>query len=316
MEITFDPSRGLYGYTDLQMKDLLSMFTNNRVRLSSAGHNYLVLAQRAIVAAQRWNNIPFTDDQPIHRLSLPLNFYEHYIPGSIYSQAELELFYKHYGVKTIRGLDEAHVWLESRYPLDPSFVRLANHLRTSASIDVISYLCKLFGLRGRSALFDRYYRLHSDLRLDPDVNLTVLLEEPERLLSTEQPLLLPNFTRKIEQAASSPSIIQRAYEKGLVTEDKSSIELLLELGETLPPDAENYIQYLQERRLVADGSIVSMALESTEPLSAERMNILHDFDTEQLQSYTSRHQIVIIDPISQLSHREDIITALAFLTVE
>src|SRR5665647_551584 len=182
----FDPSRGVDGYTT-EYKSLLSLYTGSMIQNYSAGNNYKILAQRVLLAAQRWNRIPFTESSVLPQLSLPLHRYEHDVPGREYSPAELEQFFQHDRVGTVSELDDVHRLQEVYYPLDASFVELANWLRTQAPPSIIDYLCKLFNARDSEELFTYYYQIVTDMTIDQDINLELLLEQPEAFFSNDPP---------------------------------------------------------------------------------------------------------------------------------
>jgi hypothetical protein len=322
MLVQFDPSRGVDGYSPAEYQKALSRYTDNRISPYSSGQNYMVLAQRSIVAAQRWNGIAFEEHSLLPRIQIPLPRYEHYVPGMKYSPAELKAFYKHYGVKTIPELDDVHTLLELYYPLDPSFVWLGQWLQSDAPPEVIRYLCALFGVKSRTQLFTHHYVVSTDMVIDPDIDRSRLLSNPEDFFSDDPaPVLIHPTPRTNEKVVhrytpASPAyqiLLQRAREAGVDTQDKSTLDIQMELGDPISKEYQNYITYLQHRTFPPDDSEVSIIIQSTNPLSQERRRRLSLLPTVTLQHYTSRRNIVALDPVSRSNQRHDIVTALMFV---
>ena len=323
----FDPSRGVDGYTT-EYKSLLSLYTGSMIQNYSAGNNYKILAQRVLLAAQRWNRIPFTESSVLPQLSLPLHRYEHYVPGREYSPAELEQFFQHYRVGTVSELDDVHRLQEVYYPLDASFVELANWLRTQAPPSIIDYLCKLFNVRDSEELFTYYYQIATDMTIDQDINLELLLEQPEAFFSNDPPPSIlkvtpPLPTSSIEATPFSyprlpPSqeyldLLERAREVGIDTEDKSTLDILLALNEPLPDEYQTFIRYLQSIKISPDDSTVAQAIQNTRARSEARRIALLKFPAFNLQRFAARHKIVSSDPVSRSYQIHDVVTALSFI---
>lgn len=331
--MTFDPSRGVDGYTATEYRALLSVYTGSRVRSGSAADNYKVLAQRAIVAAQRYQNLPFQETHEFPILSAPLPPFRHYIPGMAYTPEELVAFHQHYGHD---NLDDVHLSFEQFFPLDPSFVQTVNWIRTTAPSAVIRRLRELFSTDDDSStilstaeLFSRHYQGGDIDELDVDINREVLTTEPERLLSDDRLPNGPVSPRRINAASkffNSPQVdtsgqvspLRRAVEdearvRGLDPREKSVLELYIELGKPLPLEYQNYIQWLQHYDISDDTSPTGLVLRQTAPLSAERYSELERISTFNLRYFVDRNVITITDPLTGSAKRYDILTALMFI---
>jgi len=176
-----DPARGVNGYTAEEYQLLLARYTHGRVRFSTAAQNYRVLAQRALVAAQRYQGLPFIESVRLPLIVEPLYFFPHHVPGQEYTPFELQQFYVYYNVTSEAALRQVHLDAERRYGLDPSFVILGQWLRRSAPATLLRYLADLFQEPSISALLAHRYRNHQE-EYDPDVLSTVVLQKPELLL--------------------------------------------------------------------------------------------------------------------------------------
>ena len=182
----FDPSKSITGYSRDEYIKLMSIYTRNK-RPKTDAIDYIILAQRAIVSAQRHQNIDFNKNNINPEISHHLPHFNHYIPGNNYDNEELEVFYKHYNSK---DLDEVHMKLESMYPLDPSFVKTVKYLKTlSKNHEIIKYLCYMFNEKDKESLFKNRYIIRNEL--DSDINLKLLETSPELFLTN-------NYVEKID----------------------------------------------------------------------------------------------------------------------
>lgn len=267
IKMRFDPSKGIRAYSSQEYQQFLSYYTDNQIRPYTNGKNYKVLAERAIVAGQRWNKIPFPSDDLLPARSVPLHYYEHYVPGGKYTESQLKSYYQHYNVTSVAELDDVHLELELYYPLDPSYVELVKWLKSEAPPEVIQRLCEMFEVSSKSTLFKYYYHLSPDMVLDEEINLEVLLGETERLFSEDE---VPKKTlSKVTEATSAPI-------------------------KTLPPPTfkQAYPKLLPSIPLTPEDSSVSRIIEQTLPKSDSRRSQLERVDTVNLRLYVDRQRIL------------------------
>ena len=325
----FDPSRGVQGYTSEEYRQLLARYTNSLVQNYSAGQCYRALANRALVAAQRWKRIPFVERSRFPRLSVPLPPFRHYVPGQSYSEGQLAEFYRHYRVETLAELDDVHKTATLYIPLDPSFMVLVEELRSSvADEEILAYLRGLFNVNSNQELFAYY---ESATTLDDDVDGALLASNPLMFLSNDS---LPHYLVREDRGDSLPRgtvaptphtplytepstayvrLVERARAMGIDTSDRSTLDLLLELGEPLPEEYTLLIEQWQGYELPDDGSEVSRVIQTTEPRTLERQQALNRLSSDSLQRYASHHQLTTSDPVSLSWQRHDLITALSFV---
>lgn len=261
----FDPSRGVRAHSSQEYQRLLSYYTDNQIRPYTNGKNYKVLAERAIVAGQRWNKIPFPSDDLLPAHSIPLPYYDHYIPGVKYTESQLKSYYQHYNVKSVAELDDVHLELELYYPLDPSYVELVKWLKSEAPTEVIQRLCEMFEVSSKNALFKYYYHPSPDMVIDEEINLEVLLEEPERLFSDDE--VPERSVKTLTEVTPAPS---------------------------LPPPTfkQEYPKLLPSIPLTPEDSSVSRIIEQTLPKSEARRSQLEQVDTINLRLYIDRQRIL------------------------
>jgi hypothetical protein len=264
----FDPSRGVNGYSPEEYRQLLSRYMGGRVRFSTSAQNYLVLAQQALVAAQRWAGLPFTESFNFPRLAEPLPYYRHYVPGQEYSRAELDAHYRHYGVSTVADLLRVHLQFEEFYGLDPSFLLLARDFRARAisAPSVLKQLLYLFNEPTASALFRNRYQLHS--MLNSDIDVSGLLLHPERYLTRQVASPIPQAIVSV----SSPPV--RSPSQYLRERSQRALQELLSTWSLTP-----------------DGAPITTIIQQTAAASSQRYQALSAFSTYALEQYVRRHGI-------------------------
>jgi len=319
MPSLFDPSRSPHAYSTAQYQRFVSQYTGGRVAHYTAVADYRVVAQRALVAAQRWQQIPFREAEVLPLLSLPLPYYSHYIPGLEYSASERAAFAVHYGSN---NLDDAHVTLESQFPLDPSFVALAQWLRSEAPTPVLNKLYELYDVTSSKDLFALYYVPHLS-EYHRDLNVSHLLRFPLDYCSDSQtmataptsPIAAPivSTLTSLRPSLRSELITRVRATQGLDASDYSLLELYLQLEEPLPPVLATYLLSLTKRTVTYEASSVGRALTNSAPATPTRFAFLHVFTTKTLLAYCDRQGISAINPLSASQERYDVLTALTFL---